>query len=136
MTDEVAEALAELSEYLKLDGQRGRSAAYSRASNAVLRVNYIPPNPAKIDGIGSSVRDDIAEFQQTGTIERLEELREKHSYYEEFRAVEGIGPVTARRLGEAGIETLEELEDAISDNSILEVDGIGEKTAENIRNNI
>lgn len=135
-TEKVASELEELAEYLRLDGQRGRARAYSRAANEVRKMDHVPANPAQITGVGTSVREDIADYLHSGEIPYLEELKEKHSYYEAFRGIDGVGPATAKNLEAVGITTKAELEEAINSGRVLEADGIGEKTAENILRNL
>lgn len=136
MTGDVIDALDEVAEYLELDGQRGRAAAYRKAANSIRRAPYIPPDPAELDGVGETIRNDIAEFQQTGEIRTLRKLKEKHPYYEEFKDIDGIGTVTAARLGDHGITTTDELREAINSGEVLEVERVGTKTVEKIEQSL
>ena len=49
-----------------------------------------------------------------------------------LEAIEGIGPKTAEALAAAGFKTLDDLRNA-TEEALLEVKGIGKKTAEKIR---
>jgi len=135
-TERVAAELEELAEYLRLDGQRGRARAYSHAANEVRKMDHIPANPAEITGVGDSVREDIADYLHSGKIPLLVELKENHSYYEAFRSIDGVGPATAKNLHAVGITTKAELEEAIEDGSVLRANGVGKKTAKNIKDNM
>lgn len=136
MTDEIADTLDELAEYLRLDGQSGQARMYFRAADNIRTTDHIPADPSSIDGIGESLREDVAEVQHTGTLVRLQKLKEEYPYHEAFRQINGIGPVTSRRLGEAGITTKQELRGSINSGNILKVDGVGKKTAEKIKQNL
>lgn len=131
MTDDLAELLRWTGVYLRADGQEQKSMAYHKAGATVQQRNFIPPNPSEIDGVGSTIRSDIIEYQQTGEISTLNELREQYPYLEELCRVEGIGPKKGRRLYETlGIETIDELIERRDE--LPEVHHIGEKTADGI----
>jgi len=132
----LVDELQELSQYLMVDGKPGYGATVSNAALAVKKKGYVPANPAEIEGVGETVREFIVEYQHAGEIQELESLRDQYPYFERFRNIDGVGPATARKLGDAGIRTKPELEYAIETGEILDVDGIGQKTAENILQNL
>lgn len=68
---------------------------------------------SEIKGIGESIETAIDEYLTTGTIKRLEELQNQFPDRKEtidfFRSFYGIGPVTATKLYDRGLRTLEDL---------------------------
>jgi DNA polymerase (family 10) len=97
-----------------------------------------PDAVSEIDGVGDAIASKIVEYVETGEIAELEELREGlPADIEALTAVEGVGPKTVGTLYEAlGITTLDELEEAAREGRIREVSGFGEKTEQNILENI
>lgn len=82
-----------------------------------------------IDGIGPSTARKIREYFETGTIGKLEELRQL--FPPEFVAlgrIQGLGPKTLLRLrSELGIGNLDDLEAAVAAERVRGVKGLGEK---------
>jgi DNA polymerase (family 10) len=82
-----------------------------------------------IDGIGPSTARKIREYFETGTIGKLEELRQL--FPPEFVAlgrIQGLGPKTLLRLrSELGIGNLDDLKAAVAGERVRGVKGLGEK---------
>ncbi|MFW6003111.1 MAG: DNA polymerase/3'-5' exonuclease PolX [Halanaeroarchaeum sp.] len=87
-----------------------------------------------IDGVGEGIGEKVIEYVETGTVEELEEERERLPVdMGTLTRVEGVGPKTVAKLYDAlGITTLDELEGAARDGDIRAVSGFGEKTEANI----
>ncbi|MGH9337939.1 MAG: helix-hairpin-helix domain-containing protein, partial [Vicinamibacteria bacterium] len=79
----------------------------------------------RIDGIGKSTADKIREFFKTGTISKVEELREKYPPdFVELGGIPGLGPKTLVRLrSELGIQNLNDLRAAIQAKKLRDVKG-------------
>ncbi len=115
--------------YLDADGRSGYSSTIGNAAENIRKADTIPPNPAEIDGVGPKLRDLIMEYEVSGEIQELEELKQKYPYLGQLSKIRGVGPERARRIYETlNISTVEEVIDA----NLTEVDGIGEKTAAKI----
>lgn len=128
---ELAEVLDEYSTFLEIDGQDGRAYAYDKAARSIRRANYLPPDPAEIDGIGDSIRTTIARWQRSGEIAELEQLKEEYSYYNELQHVDNIGPSRAKQINEKlSVEDVDDL--LLVGDDLTLVDGIGPKTADKI----
>lgn len=132
---ELSDDLDLIAKHLEIEG-RHEAKAYRAAADTIRTTSFIPPDPSDLDGIGTSLREDIEEWRAYGSIERLERLNDKRPWLTELTTVQGIGPKTAESLADAGITTREELEEAIDSDEILDVRGIGEKTAEKLGRNI
>ncbi|MEF8780251.1 MAG: DNA polymerase/3'-5' exonuclease PolX [Haloferacaceae archaeon] len=144
--DEVARRLEEFADLLAAKGVEYKPNAYRRAADNVREH----PEPiealakagedavAEIDRVGDAIAGKIVEYVQTGAIEELDELREELPVdMPALTSVSGVGPKTVGTLYEAlGITTLEELEAAAEAGEIREVEGFGEKTEQNILENI
>ena len=135
--DEIADELDEYADFLRLDGQTGRAKGYEQAARAVRMASYIPPNPARLDGIGGSTRNAVIDLENGMGIDELEELRERYPWYDAFREVKHIGPSRAEQLHKKfNISTIDKL-DMVARNGDLElVSGIGPATADKIKASI
>lgn len=135
---EVARALHELAGLIELEEgsrQSFRGRAYHNAVRALeneqrdattLSVDELTAIP----GIGKAIAAKIREYAETGTIRKLDELRERYPPgYIELTRVPGIGPKTVAALHEhLGVRTIEDLERAIAEQRVREVPGLGERT--------
>ncbi len=142
---EVAEALAELSRYLEMKGEnRFKVGAYSRAADALeaadenLELLVEQDRLTKIEGIGKGTASVIRELVMEGESSYLEELRSEFpASLLELADVNGVGPKRAMQLhAELGIETVDDLEEAIREERLASVSGFGAKTVERVRKGI
>jgi len=65
----------------------------------------------KLDGVGKTIAEKIDEFLSTGTLRKLEKIRndDTSSSINFLTRVTGIGPAAARKFFEDGIKTLDDL---------------------------
>jgi DNA polymerase (family 10) len=87
-----------------------------------------------IKGVGNSTADKILEFETTGTVAKLEGLRQKYPpAFVELTKIPGLGPKTLKTIRrELGVENLEDLQEAIADEKLRELPGLGKTTEEKI----
>lgn len=87
-----------------------------------------------LKGVGGSTADKILELVATGTVDKIERLRKE--YPPEFVAlskIPGVGPKTLKTLrSELGIQNLEDLRDAIAEERLRTVSGLGKTSEEKI----
>lgn len=84
--------------------------------------------------IGSSLANAIVEVLETGRWRYLERLRGIVAPALVFRQLPGIGPTLAERIHDTlGIETLEALEQAAHDGRLADVEGIGARRLQALR---
>jgi DNA polymerase/3'-5' exonuclease PolX len=130
-TDKYANLLNEFATYLEIDGQQGRAKAYQKASRSLRKRHYIPPDPTEINNIGPSIRTKIAQYQRSGEIQELSELKKEYSWFAELKKVDGVGPSRAEQLHEKfNIETLDDL--ILVGEDITLLPRVGKKRARNI----
>ncbi len=144
--DEVARLLAELATLTELDEgspNAFRVRAYQNAERAVKGLGedvaeLSATELAKVKGIGKSIAGRIREYVDTGAIAKLEELREQHPPSKlALLKVPGLGPKTVQLLDDAlGIRSIEALAAGLEDGSVAELEGMGQKTIENLRDGI
>jgi DNA polymerase (family X) len=144
--DEVARLLGELAKLTEIDEgspQAFRVRAYDNARRAVEQLTrdvaeMSASELAGVKGLGKSTAGRIREYVETGTIEKLEQLRAKHPVGKlELMRVPGLGPKTVELLAtELGVTDLEGLKAAIDQGRLDELPGMGEKTAQNLRRSI
>lgn len=92
----------------------------------------------ELDGIGEDLSAKIIEVVETGSIEKLEELKaEVPVGLTDLLRIEGLGPKKVKKLWEElDITTIDALEEAAEANEIQSVSGFGEKTEQNILDHI
>ena len=88
----------------------------------------------QIPGVGASTADKIGEYQRTGQIRALEELRAKiPPGVLELTRIPALGPKRALQLHqELGISSVGELADAIEAGQLAELKGFGAKSEEKL----
>ena len=144
--EEVARLLAELAELTELDEgspNAFRVRAYQNAERAVRGLEedaagLSAADLAKVKGIGKSIAGRIREYVDTGSIAKLDQLREAHPPSKlALMKVPGLGPKTVQQLDrELGIRSVEALVAGLDDGSVASLEGMGERTIENLRDGI
>ncbi len=131
--------LAELTLLDEGDAQSFRVRAYEAAAQAIaaqatdLGVLSLK-DLQKIQGIGPSTAAKIRELLETGKVEKLEALRQKHprSVVALLR-IPGIGPKGLKRLrSELGVSSLDDLRRAVQTQQIRTLPGFGVKSEEKL----
>ncbi|MFC7200340.1 DNA polymerase/3'-5' exonuclease PolX [Halospeciosus flavus] len=143
---EVAERLEEIADLYEAKDVGYKPNMYRRAASNVRDYPEAIEDLAEegldavteIDQVGDSIGEKIVEYIETGSIERLEELRDEFPVrMQELTSVEGVGPKTAGELYQKlGIQNLDDLEEAARNQEIRELEGFGAKTEENILDHI
>lgn len=88
----------------------------------------------KLPGIGEGLAAAIDEIARTGRLSQLDRLRGEASPETLFQTLPGVGRKLAEDIHETlHVDTLEALENAAHDGSLLTVPGIGERRAAAIR---
>ncbi len=121
------------------DPQSFRARAYE---NAVMELRAAPGDITsmteaqlvKLDGVGKSTARKIREFFETARIAKLEQLRAKYPLeFQRLAKIPGLGPRTLIRLrDELGIESVEDLRQAIQAQEIRALKGLGPKAEQNL----
>ncbi|HEX3596870.1 MAG TPA: helix-hairpin-helix domain-containing protein [Polyangiaceae bacterium] len=138
--------LRELTELTLLDEgdpQSFRVRAYENAAQAIgSEANDLGQlslsDLKKIRGIGQSTAQKIRELFETGTVQKLEELRGRYprSLVALLR-LQGVGPKAVRRLqAELGVQSLDDLTRAIGEQRLRKMKGFGEKSEQRLRDAI
>ncbi|HUG31334.1 MAG TPA: DNA polymerase/3'-5' exonuclease PolX [Acidimicrobiia bacterium] len=89
----------------------------------------------KIKGVGSSTADKIVELGKTGTVAKLERLRQEYPPgFVELTKIPGLGPKTLKTIrAELGVEDLPGLRAALDAERLRDLPGLGEKSEEKIK---
>lgn len=89
----------------------------------------------KIKGVGGSTADKILELGATGTVAKLEALRQMFPpKFVELTKIPGLGPKTLKAIrSELGVEDLDGLKAAIDAERLRDLPGMGEKSEEKIK---
>jgi histidinol phosphatase-like PHP family hydrolase len=138
--EEVAALLREYAELLGLTGgDQFRVRSYEKAAKAVAGypddLGALPEKAlTRVPGVGSSVAAKIAEYRRTGTIKAIDDLRAAVPPGTLLLAkVPGVGPRRALQIvGELGITSVTELDEAVRSGRLREVAGFGPKSEERI----
>jgi DNA polymerase (family 10) len=135
--EEISNKLEEYADFLRLDGQNGRAHAYEKAARAIRKRGWIPPNPARLNGIGGSTREAVIDLENGMGIDELEALKEKYPWYDEFRKVKHVGPARAKEIHEKfGVSSLDKLKLVAREGDLQLISGVGPATAEKIKKSI
>ncbi len=140
----VAAIFYEISDLLKIKGEKFKPQAYAKAAHA---IETMPEDIAdfskrekleEIPGVGTHLAAKIQEIINTGRLEYLEDLRrEMPAGVRDLAELEGIGPKKAIILNrELGITNRAGLEEAAKAGRIRDLPGFGELSEKNILRSI
>ncbi len=140
---EIAELFYEAADILEYQQIEWKPRAYRKAAQNIENLGediekiYEREGKAglnEIPGVGESIADHIAEYLETGRIEKFEELKGKApSGTVEMMEIRGLGAKKMKKLADAlEIKTLSDLKNAIKAHRIRRLEGFGEKSEENI----
>jgi DNA polymerase (family X) len=139
---EILRMLAELAKLTALDEgspQAFRVRAYENALHGIEGYQGDLTSPTKSDlidikGVGGSTADKILEFISTGTVSKLEGLRQKYPpAFVELTKIPGLGPKTLKLIrSELGVEDIEGLRQALAAERLRELPGLGKTSEEKI----
>jgi DNA polymerase (family 10) len=139
---QVAAVFDEIADILEIQGENAfRIRSYR---NAARTIGDLPDRLAdlvaagkdltELPGIGKSLAEKIHEILSRGTCATLEDLRKQlPPHLTDLLRVKGLGPKRAKMLYEKlGIKSLEELKAAAEAGKVRGIEGLGEKTEQNI----
>ncbi|RXA20475.1 DNA polymerase/3'-5' exonuclease PolX [Methanosarcina sp. MSH10X1] len=140
---EVAELFYEAADILEYQQVEWKPRAYRKAAQMIENlgedIEAIYARKGKtglteIPGIGESIADHIAEYLETGKVEKFENLKEKAPLgAAELLEIRGLGAKKMKKLTDAlGIKTLSDLKDAVTAHRLKRLEGFGEKSEENL----
>jgi len=143
---EVAKVFQDIADLLELKGENVfKIRAYQKAARA---IEYHPrelksmldeaEDLQSIPGVGEAIAKKATELITTGKLGYYETLKAEFPQgVTNLLAIPGIGPKTANKLSsELGINSVDELEQAINEGRVSKLFRLGEKTAENILHQI
>ncbi|WP_214020710.1 DNA polymerase/3'-5' exonuclease PolX [Methanoculleus sp.] len=141
---DVAERLAFMGRLLEIAGEdRYRTGAYERAALQVERLSFPvaeldEEELTRIPGIGVRIAGQIREIAATGTFRELKDLQATiPGSIVELLGVAGVGPRTLHTLYKRlGIQSLDDLEQAVKGHRLRALPGFGAKKEEAIRRGI
>ena len=138
----IAKVFQDMADLLELKGENVfKIRAYQRAART---IEHLPKeieimlqegeDLQSIPGVGEAIAKKTVELVNTGKLRVYEELKaEFPEGITTLLEIPGIGPKTANRLStELGIKSADELEEAIKDGRVAGLFRLGDKTADNI----
>lgn len=140
---EVAELFYEAADILEYQQVEWKPRAYRKAAQMIENLGediekiYAREGKVgltKIPGIGESIADHIAEYLETGKVEKFEKLKEKApSGTAELMEIRGLGAKKIKKFSDTlGVRTLSDLKNAIVTHRLRRLEGFGEKSEENL----
>jgi DNA polymerase (family X) len=140
---EIAELFYEAADILEYQQVEWKPRAYRKAAQMVENLGediekiYAVKGKeglTEIPGIGESIADHIAEYLETGKVEKFEKLKgEAPSGTAELMEIRGLGAKRMKKLAEAlGIMTISDLKNAINARKLRKLEDFGEKSEENL----
>jgi DNA polymerase (family 10) len=138
---EIADAFAELGTLYELDGAISYRVLAYREAAKVIRQSPVSiaeltraGRVTELPGIGKTIEEKIVALLESGSIPSADKLKAKFPpSLVEVTLIPGLGAKTVRRLhDELGIATLDDLRQAVADQRIRGLKGLGPKAEENI----
>lgn len=107
-----AQMLREFSDLMEISGDTYRARAYARAAKSVIIGSK--------KGIGRSIRQKIDEFEATGRVQALEDLKQSPviKAHRELGTIMGVGPSTISAWIDKGVFSVSTLHEAIERGTI------------------
>lgn len=142
---EVAEILSKIAKALALKDENSfKIRAYSRAARTIKDLPEDIEEISKkeslsnIPGVGEGIAKKVKEYLETGKMSKYEEVtRDIPKSLLTLLDIRDLGPKTLGALHkELGVENLDDLKKVIEDNSFQKLEGLGDKSAEKIMENI
>ncbi|KAJ3604238.1 hypothetical protein NHX12_028979 [Muraenolepis orangiensis] len=115
LNEGITDFLVELANYEKnVNRAIHKSNAYRKAASTISKYPEkikSGTEAKKLEGVGAKIAEKIDEFLQTGTLRKLDKIRndDTSSSINFLTRVTGIGPAAARKFFEDGVKTLEDL---------------------------
>lgn len=135
-----AHVLAEISTLRQLRGEEkaGSGAFESAARRLSAHGDLGLPEVLARDSFAAEIRDTLAELVTDGESRLLDDLREETPEgLQEMLRIPGLGPTTIHRIHTGlGLETLQELEDAVRDGRLQALPRFGDRLVERVKNGI
>jgi DNA polymerase (family 10) len=141
-TSDILDLLDELAQLTTLkegSPQSFKVRAYENAKQGIMGdgrdITQLPASElVKIRGVGKSTASKIREFMDTGSVDKLEQLRREFPpSVVALSRIPGVGPKTLSLLRrELGIEDLDALQSALEDKRVRELKGLGAKAEQKI----
>lgn len=140
VNEEVAQAFEELADLMQIaGGDRFKIVAYRRVAEEVRAfardISTLDDKElSALRGVGKATSSKIREVLKTGTMAKLEDARAAVPRgIREMTALPGLGPKTALLLhSELGVTNLTELDQAIKEQRLRTIKGLGKRTEENL----
>ena len=105
------------------EADKFRAIAFSKAIKAIEKLPAVNSldDLTGVPGVGSGVKDRVAELFETGHLLEADEAKEDYSLdaYNVLQEVHGIGPAKARDLIKQGIKTIAQLQEKATTNPDL-----------------
>ncbi|MDX1586027.1 MAG: DNA polymerase/3'-5' exonuclease PolX [Balneolaceae bacterium] len=140
---EISDILREVADLLDIEGADDfRVRSYRQAAQSIDNLSENlrdlveqEKDLTELSGIGESIAEKIKEIVSTGSLKQLEELKQRvPEELGELLSIEGLGPKRVEELHEElGIDSREDLEKALKNHKVRELEGFGEKMEANIK---
>ena len=137
---EIAKIFYEIADILEIQGVDFKPRAYRNAAKSIealtsdIKEIFDRGELRKIPGVGEHISEKIEEILKTGKLKYFDKLKKKvPKYIDEFMKVPGMGPKKAKLLYEKlGVSTIKQLEKAAKGHKLAGLEGMGEKSEEDV----
>ena len=143
---EIANTLNEVADLLEIQGANPfRVRAYRNAARTVEGLTRSlsdmvaeEEDLTELSGIGEDISSYIEEMVRTGELSILQEIKEEvPGTLADLLRLDGVGPKKAQKLyNELDVESVDDLEAALDEGKVEELEGFGKKTVEKMRRSI
>jgi len=143
--DEIVTVFDSIADIMQIKGEISEKVKTYR--NLAITLSYALPdeirppfeqnNLPKIHGVGTSTIEKIAELVDTGKCQYYEDLKASIPYgVLDMLSISGVGPSTAAKFYQLGIDSPEALQQAIETEKLRGVKGMGKKTEEKLKHGL
>lgn len=136
----IVKILNNIADILELQGVEFKPQAYRRAAQSVESLSedieeiYKREELEEIPGVGKHIAEKIAEIIETGKLKYYEKLKKEIKVdVEGLNEIPSLGPKKIKILYQKlGVKDVKDLEKALRQHKVLELEGFGEKTEETL----
>lgn len=141
---ELASIFQELADLEEIEGNRWESLAYRKVANSITNLTENVEEVSKrgalreLDGVGAATEKKILEYIETGSISKHRKMKEKYPIdLITLGKIQGLGPKRIALLySNLGIKNVDDLELALSNDSISSLPGFGTKSEESLKKSL
>jgi len=141
---DLADKLYDIADILEMQDVKWEPRAYRTAAITISGLSdditsiYKAGKLTQLEGVGKSIAESITEYIETGKIKKYDKLKRDYPIdLTTFRKIRGLGPKRVYFLyKKLKIKNLDDLKSAIESHKIMNLEGFGEKSEDELKRSI